>query len=196
MKPLRMAILAVAISASSIPAFANSSSDPAAAYCNDLNTAVQEKMNASMHKRMPSSMPGEFMNDVYGVDKMIDQEIAFAEEKIPSPYRGLFKMLIDWGKSKISEGKKSLLSEINSTLKGITDGVGVNLQVSSETFSSGKISVTAPGYNQSFTGSAASAVSPSTPVSGAPVYSNSAQQGEAVKETSGGWANDFFKKLF
>lgn len=191
MKPLRMAILAVAISASSIPAFANSSSDPAAAYCSDLNAAVQEKMNASMQKRMPSSMPGEFMNDVFGVQEIIDTKVDFG---LPSP-SSLLDTLFDFAKSKISEGKRALLGEINSTLSSFTKNTGINLNAQSGSFNAGVIQYT-PTLNGSPLSSGAASSAP--PLSGAPVYSNMPAQTAPAQSgsSSGSWGADFFKKLF
>lgn len=190
MKPLRIAILAVAISASSIPAFANGS-DPAAAYCNDLNTAVQEKMNASMQKRMPSSMPGEFMNDVFGVQEIIDTKVDFGIRIPPS----FFDMFVTYAKKTISVGKNAVLSEINNTLSSFTKNTGINLNAQSGSYNAGVIQYT-PTLNGSplSSGTASSA----QPLSGSPVYSNVPTQTAPSQSgsSSGSWGADFFKKLF
>lgn len=183
-KPLRMIALSAAIAACSAPALANTN-DPAAAYCNDLNTAVQEKMNASMQKRMPSSMPGEFMNDVFGVQEIIDTKIDFG---LPSPY-SLLDTLFDFAKNKISEGKRALLGEINSTLGDFTKNTGINLSAPKGTFNAGTIQ-----YTPTLNGSAPAA---STPLSGSPVYSNvQSAPSSPASSSSGSWGTDFFKKLF
>lgn len=190
MKSLRISVLAISLAAMSAPALANSG-DPAAAYCNDLNTAVQEKMNASMQKRMPSSMPGEFMNDVFGVQEIIDTKVDFG---LPSP-AALLDTLFDFAKSKISEGKRALLGEINSTLSSFTKNTGINLNAQSGSFNAGVIQYT-PTFNGSPLSSGGS--SASQPLSGAPVYSNVPTQTAPSQSgsSSGSWGADFFKKLF
>lgn len=186
MKSLRATLLAAAISAVSASALANGS-DPAAAYCNDLNTAVQEKMNASMQKRMPSSMPGEFMNDVFGVQEIIDTKVDFG---LPSP-SSLLDTLFDFAKSKINEGKRALLGEINSTLSSFTKNTGINLNAKTGSFNAGVIQYT-PTLNGTTLSSA------SQPLTGSPVYSNVPTQTTPSQSgtSSGSWGADFFKKLF
>lgn len=187
-KVIAASLVAMALSTSAI---ANTGSDPASTYCSDLNSAIQQKMNASMQKRMPSSMPGDFMNDVFGVQELIDTKIDFG---MLSPY-SILQTLFDFAKNKITEGKRALLGEINSALGSVMSNTGIDLNMQSGSFSAGNIPVPTNGYSGGSVGSSAPSVS--QPLSGTPVY----QQEQAAPSTggsssSGGWASNFFRNLF
>lgn len=85
---------------------------PAETYCNDLRNNVNEKLQESVQRRMPSQMPGDYMDEVFGVGDIISTEVDYGIGSTQS----LIDLLISFLKGMLSSSQQKLLGSVNQVV--------------------------------------------------------------------------------
>lgn len=168
--------------ACSASAFAQNTQTPAQAYCDDLKQQVDERLQKSMQQRMPSEMPGGYMDKNFSIDEIVGTKIDFGVGST----EGIMDMLMNLVKSKVSSAQNALLGELNGILQNELNSTAQQL-----TMPAIQSGVSAATQTYSPSSQAGNITQPSAPLVGTPGI----QPQQSGAGSTGGVVN-FFRNLF
>lgn len=183
----------------SLPAAAQSSGSatPAEAYCNDLRSGVNQKLQESVQRRMPSQMPGDYMDEVFGVGDIISTEVDYGIGSTQS----LIDLLISFLKGMLSSSQQKLLGSINQVVNSSINSSTntITMPPVSQSTSTGVSThgiYTGGTYSNSGGISAPSLATQGINASGQAAQSQGATQQQGSTGGVGSQITNFFKNLF
>lgn len=170
---------------------------PAETYCNDLRNNVNEKLQESVQRRMPSQMPGDYMDEVFGVGDIISTEVDYGIGSTQS----LIDLLISFLKGMLSSSQQKLLGSINqvvnSSINSSTNTITMPpVSQSTSTGVSTQGIYTGGTYSNSGGISAPSLATQGINASGQAAQSQGATQQQGSTGGVGSQITNFFKNLF